>query len=108
VLRFHLDENVHPAIAQGLRHRGIDVTATNDVGLVSASDEHQLAFATGQGRVLFTHDSDFLVLHSAGTHHRGIAYSAPGRRSIGDLLRSLILMAEVLGPDEMVDHIEYV
>ena len=44
-IRFHLDENVDGAIAEGLRRRSIDVTTTPDVGLIGASDEEQVAFA---------------------------------------------------------------
>lgn len=43
-IRFHLDENVNSAIADGLRRREIDVTTTSEVGLISASDEEQLIF----------------------------------------------------------------
>jgi Domain of unknown function (DUF5615) len=42
-IRFHLDENVDPAIGDGLRRRGADVTTTQGVGLTSASDEKQFA-----------------------------------------------------------------
>jgi hypothetical protein len=38
-IRFHLDENVDSAVADGLRRRGVDVTMPNDVGLIGASDE---------------------------------------------------------------------
>lgn len=40
-IRFHLDENVDSAIADGLRRRGVDVTMPNDVGLIGASDEER-------------------------------------------------------------------
>ena len=33
-IRFHLDECVSTAIAEGLRRRGIDVTTTPELGLV--------------------------------------------------------------------------
>ena len=33
-IRFHLDESVNNAIANGLRLRGLDVTTSNEVGLV--------------------------------------------------------------------------
>jgi hypothetical protein len=42
-IRFHLDENVKSAVARELRRRGIDVTATSEVGLLAGSDELQLA-----------------------------------------------------------------
>jgi Domain of unknown function (DUF5615) len=38
-IRFHLDENVSNAVAEGLRRRGIDVTTTSEQGLISVSDE---------------------------------------------------------------------
>lgn len=44
-VRFHLDESVESAIADGLRGRKIDVTTTPEVGLLGASDEQQVAFA---------------------------------------------------------------
>ncbi|MEG3849128.1 DUF5615 family PIN-like protein [Microcoleus sp. herbarium19] len=62
-VRFHLDESVESAIADGLRRRSIDVTTTPEVGLLGASDEEQVAFALVQGRVIFTYDADFLRIH---------------------------------------------
>ncbi|MFL6233223.1 MAG: hypothetical protein ACJ76N_08835 [Thermoanaerobaculia bacterium] len=44
-IRFHLDECVAGAIADG-RRRGIDVTTTRESGLISSGDLDQLAFAT--------------------------------------------------------------
>ena len=55
-IRFHLDENVNGAIANGLRLRGIEVTTSNDVGLIGSSDESQLAFSRDNDRVLVTHE----------------------------------------------------
>ncbi len=55
-IKFHLDENVSNAIADGLRRRGIDVTTTAEVNLISASDEEQIKFALTEERVIFTQD----------------------------------------------------
>ena len=55
-IKFHLDENVSNAIADGLRRRGIDVTTTAEVNLISASDEEQIKFALAEERVIFTQD----------------------------------------------------
>ena len=38
-LRFHLDEHVDPAIAEGLRRYGIDVTTTVEAHLHTEEDE---------------------------------------------------------------------
>ena len=48
-MRFHLDEHVAHAIAQGLRLRGIEVTTTAEADLLSAPDEDHLAFALANG-----------------------------------------------------------
>lgn len=53
-IRFHLDENVDPVVALGLRRYGVDVTTTNEAGLRAQSDETQLAFIQETDRVLFT------------------------------------------------------
>lgn len=37
-IRFHLDENVSTAVAEGLRRRGIDVTTTPEQALIGISD----------------------------------------------------------------------
>jgi predicted nuclease of predicted toxin-antitoxin system len=82
-MRFHLDEHVDPAVAYGLRLRGIDVTTTADANLLGAADESHLEFARRERRIIFTNDSDFLRFASAETEHAGIAYCARNTRSIG-------------------------
>ena len=44
-IRYHLDEHVESAVAEGLRRRGIDVTTTVKAGLQGAEDPAHLAFA---------------------------------------------------------------
>jgi predicted nuclease of predicted toxin-antitoxin system len=106
-IKFHLDENANNAIADGLKRRGIDVTISAEVNLISASDQEQLAFAHSQGRVIFTQDRDFLELHYSGINHSGIVYCIKGSRSIGEILRGLILIAEVLTSEDMIGNLEY-
>jgi predicted nuclease of predicted toxin-antitoxin system len=106
-IRFHFDENCHRAVAEGLRRRGVDVTTTPEAGLLSATDEEQVAHGLSQGRVVFTHDRDFLRLHAAGIPHAGIAYSDKDSKSIGEMIRGLILLWEVLEADEMQNRVEY-
>jgi predicted nuclease of predicted toxin-antitoxin system len=106
-IRFHLDENVSRSVAVGLRQRGIDVTTSADAGLIGASDEQQLAYARESNRVLYTHDDDFLSLHARGDAHAGIVYCSPGSRSIRQMLSGLVMIAEVLEPEEMQNHVEF-
>ena len=106
-VRFHLDENVDPDVASALRRHGIDVTTTVEAGLRMSDDEAQWAYAQGQGRVIVTHDDDFLVMASQATEHGGIAYCRPHKRSIGEIIETLRLIYEVLSPDEMRGRVEY-
>ena len=96
VLKFHLDEHVSPAIAAGLRRRGIDVTTTREVGLQGADDTDHIAFALPAGRVIVTHDEDYLMLHAQGVRHAGIAYCHQHARSLGQVLSALVLLWQVL------------
>jgi len=106
-MRFHLDEQVDPAIAAGLRQRGIDVTTTIDVSLLSATYEAHVAFAAEEQRVVFTHDRDFLRIDGAGVAHAGIAYCPPQSRSLGHIIRHLCLMNDCLESDAMLGKVEY-
>ncbi len=107
-IRFHLDENVDPDVAAGLRRHGIDVTTTFEVGLQGKSDGIQWNFVRTQRRVLMTHDADFMRFARKDPTHMGIVYSAKGARSVGQVIRSLILIFEVLSADEMHGRVEYV
>ncbi len=106
-IRFHLDENVDPDIARALWRYGIDVTTTLEIGLRTQSDAAQLGFIRQQGRVIVTHDTDFLRLASRGRDHPGVVYCIKTAHSVGDIIRALILIYEVLTPEEMVGRVEY-
>lgn len=106
-IRFHLDENVDPAIALGLCRYGIDVTTTNEAKLRGKTDEAQLKFVQQTQRVIFTQDTDFLVIASVNNNHPGITYCKKGTRSIGEIIERLILIYEVLTPKEMIGNVEF-
>jgi predicted nuclease of predicted toxin-antitoxin system len=106
-IRFHLDENCHHAVAEGLRRRAIDVTTTPDAGLMRATDEQQIAYATGQNRVIFSQDQDFLRLNASGVPHAGIAYCQKDTKTIGEIIQGLVLIWEVLEPEEMQNRVEF-
>ncbi len=106
-IKFHLDESVSNAIANGLRMRGINVTTSPEQGLIGASDEQQLAFALSEKRVIFTFDDDFLSLASGEIEHSGIIYTRQQRQSIGKIIGDLILIWECLEPEYMYNNIEF-
>lgn len=106
-IRFHLDENVDSDIAKALRRLGVDVTTTAEMGLIGQPDEAQLAFVYQNGRVLVTHDADFLRLASQQLNHCGIAFCKKNVRTLGEIIRSLMLIHEVFTPEEMHGQVEY-
>lgn len=106
-IRLHLDEQVHSGVAVALRARGIDVTTTADVGLRGADDPEQLTFAGAAGRILVTHDEDFLGLVADGRLHSGIAYCHPEKYTIGQLISMIQLLHACYDPDDMRGRVEF-
>lgn len=106
--KFHLDESVDPDIAVALIKYGIDLTTAKTENLLGQSDEIQFAFCCQQQRVLITQDSDFLIIASQDFQHPGIVYYQPGTRSIGEIIRGVILIYEALTPVEMYGSVEYI
>jgi hypothetical protein len=102
-----LDESVDPAVAMGLRRRGADVTTSQETGLLNAPDIKQIYFAIGSGRILVTHDDDFLALVKSGLQHSGIAFCHAQLRSIGQMIAGLMLIRDCLTTADMQNHIEF-
>jgi predicted nuclease of predicted toxin-antitoxin system len=106
-IRFHLDENVNSAIASALRRVGADVSTTASAGLIGQSDLEQFAFIQRENRVMVTHDDDFLKIVSARDDHPGIAYCQKDKRSTGEIVEQVLLVYEVLMPEEMQGRVQY-
>ncbi len=105
-VKYYTDEHVAQAVISALRRRGIDVLSVPEAGMMGAKDNEHLDFAAQQHRVVFTQDEDFLVLHGSKIDHAGIAYARQGT-SIGEMIRGLVLIFQVLSADEMRNHLEY-
>lgn len=107
-LRFYLDENVPVQVALQLKTRGIDAVTVRDLGLLGADDMNHLQEATKQGRVLCTHDSDFLHLAASGFEHTGLVFGQQDIHYIGEWVNWLTLMHAVYPYDDMINRIEFV
>jgi predicted nuclease of predicted toxin-antitoxin system len=104
--RFYTDEHIPKAVIEGLRRRGVDVLSTYEAGMLAAADREHLELAKSQGRIILTQDDAFLRLHATGQEHGGIVY-ARQQTPIGELIRGLMLIYQVLEADEMKGHIEF-
>jgi hypothetical protein len=106
-IRLCFDESVQVAVAEQMRSRGIDAVTVRDLNLLSDSDSNHLRRASEMGRVLCTHDFDFIRLHAEGVAHTGIVIAQQAETSIGGWVRGLELICGAMTPDEMKNHIEY-
>jgi hypothetical protein len=106
-IRFYLDENVPVQVALQLKTRGIDTVTVRDLGLLGEDDMNHLQEATKQGRVLCTHDSDFLHLAASGFEHSGLVFGQQDIHYIGEWVNWLTLMHAVYTSDDMINRIEF-
>ncbi len=106
-IRFHLDEMCDPRIANGLRQRGIDAITASKASLLGQSDEAHLHSASIEKRVIVTHDADFLRLNSQGRQHAGIVYCPPQSCTLGEMIRLLTLIWELIPADEICNRVEF-
>lgn len=88
-IRFYLDENVPTEVARQLHRSGIEAVSVRDLGTLGEEDRNHLLRAAKEGRVLCTHDTDFLELAAEGAEHAGIAFAAQYRANIGGWVRAL-------------------
>ena len=105
--RFYLDENLPVVIAEQLQRRGIDAVTVRDLGLLGQSDIDHLALARSSGRVLCTHDADYLELAQAGEEHHGIVFGQQHIHGVGSWVRFLELISTVYSAEDMMGRIEY-
>jgi len=110
-MKIYCDENIESAIVEGLKRRGIEVISTRDRKDLGKSDEYHLKRVSELGAVVLTHDPDLLKIahrwNQRGKEHKGILYVHPLDLSIGECIRMVELVTQVLTEEEMKNHIEF-
>ena len=106
-IRFYLDEHVDPDIAKALRRRDVDVLTAQQARQHATQDVVLLRTAAAAGRVFVSQDRDALRLAAQGEPHAGVVY-APQGTPIGNMIRGLMLIYDVLDAEEMAGHIEFI
>jgi hypothetical protein len=109
-LAYYMDVQIPSAISEGLRRCGIDVLTSQEDGTRRATDEQLLQRATALGRILVTHDEDFLVLAAAwqatGWEFSGIVFAPQMGASIGRYIDDLELIAVCSDMTEMLSQVQ--
>jgi hypothetical protein len=106
-LRYYMDENVPTAVAEQLRLNSIDAISVHDLEQLGDADLNHLQRATNMGRVLCTHDQDFLRLAAEGSEHAGIAFAPQYQATIGGWVRELRSLHARLTANEAVGQVVY-
>lgn len=100
-MKFYLDEDLSPQIAERLRKQKIDAISAFEVGNVQLSDREQLAYAARAGRCLVTRNvRHFVILAEDAIRqqrpHAGIVLCPSGIQGfeIGAIVNALKRLAK--------------
>ena len=109
ILALYMDHNVVRAVTDGCRQAGLDVLTAFDDEWHQQSDHSILDRANSLHRVVFTQDSDFLVLaadrRSNGVPFYGIVFARHGAVSIRCVVEDLKLICETLTDIEIQNQL---
>ena len=107
-MKIYADENIEHSVIEGLRRRRIEIVSAKELGYLSKPDEFHLKKALEIKAVILTHDVDFLrMATNSGVNHFGIIFSHPKNVSIGQCIRGVELIVNILTDEDMKNHIEF-
>jgi hypothetical protein len=107
------EDSMDQALNRALRARAVDVQTALEAGMIERSDSDHLAYATEQGRVLCTYNiRDFWAIHlellNHDRPHAGLILMPQQRFPLGELLRRLLSLSNILTQPEMVSRAEFI
>ncbi len=105
-LTFYINESVNVAVGEGLKRRGVKVISARDADNLGLSDKEQLDYATKNKLVIVTHDDDFLSM-AMKFEHKGIVYVHQQKYNVGDLIRKLKLLWDIVEQKDIVNYVEF-
>jgi len=112
MLAFLMDQQIHSAVTEGLRRRGINVLTAFEDGRSAADDDELLQRATALGRVFVSQDQDLLRItrqwRQAGRVFTGVAFGIQQDLDIGGTIEYLEMIAHIMSPEEMQNRVEYI
>ena len=101
----YMDHNVVRAVVDGCRSKGLDVLTAYEDGWHEKSDVEVLARAASLARIVFTQDTDFIVLaterQALGTPFSGVVFGRHGGIPIRKVIDDLVLICHALTVEEL-------
>lgn len=105
----YMDHNVVRAVVEGCRSKGLDVLTAYDDGWHERSDSDILERAGSMSRVVFTQDTDFIVLASErqtlNTPFSGVIFGRHGSMSVRKVIDDLVLICHTLTNEELANQL---
>ena len=96
-LKFFTDVQIAKQVTLQLQNKGVDIIRCQDIGMMEASDEELLIYATEHQRAMVSFDKDFTRIHDEWLEvnklHGGIFRILPhleGQNGIGTIVTSLL------------------
>ena len=93
------DVHIHRNIYNGLISRGVNVFTTQELNLIKLPDSLLLDYATQNNLLIFTYDSDFLILAANNKKNKidfsGIIYAKPLKIEIGRWINDLEIISKI-------------
>ena len=109
MLPIYMDENVHGAITNGVRQKGIDVLTVQEDNRSGIMDSVVLDRATALGRLLFSQDDDLIAeankRQAEGISFLGVVFARQTKVSIGTCVRDLELISTLDRSEEFKDSV---
>jgi Domain of unknown function (DUF5615) len=106
----YMDAQVHSAITEQWRRRGVDVLTAQDDDCDNLGDEELLSRSTTLGRVMFTFDVRFKARaedwQRQGRSFAGLVWGHPMRLTIGQMVLDLELIAKATDLQDWQDIVE--
>jgi predicted nuclease of predicted toxin-antitoxin system len=106
---FVLDENVASAVANGLRRVVVEAVTLVEIGRLGLPDPDQLQWAFEQGRVVVTHDEDYVSLAYSRAVHAGVGYchQEKYRGRPGALIRRILQLHAETEAEEWANRVVF-
>jgi hypothetical protein len=60
-MKYYLDEDISPKVADVLRENQIDAVSTHEVNMAQSSDREQLEYAASEGKAMVTRNRDDFI-----------------------------------------------